>query len=79
MSKREMLLQDIGVMPESAVEVLYAVWSTSKWSNNVPNAETIASLDETDYNSYNSADDLLKSLSRFEDECPSSRGAFMIF
>jgi hypothetical protein len=65
-----MLLQDIGIMPEPAVEVLYAVWSTSKWSNNEPNAETIAALDETDYNSYNSVDDLLKSLSRFEDEEP---------
>jgi hypothetical protein len=70
MSKREMLLQDISIMPEPAVEVLYAVWSTSKWRGDVPNAETIAALDESDYNSYNSVDDLLKSLSRFEDEVP---------
>jgi hypothetical protein len=70
MSKREMLLQDIGIMPDSAIDVLYAVWSTSKWSIDIPNAETIAALNETDYNSYNSTADLLKSLSRFEDEEP---------
>jgi hypothetical protein len=42
MSKRELLLQAIGVMPDTAVDVLYAVWSISKWNNNEPNAETMA-------------------------------------
>jgi PDZ domain-containing secreted protein len=68
-----MLLQDIGIMPDSAVEVLYAVWSMSKWRNEyylneIPNAETIAAINDTDYNSYDSFEDLMKHIDEMEDD-----------
>jgi hypothetical protein len=68
-----MIKRDIDLMPEEVVEVLGAMWMIAKRGGNygdIPNAETIAALDETDYNTYNSTADLLKSLSRFEDEEP---------
>jgi hypothetical protein len=73
MSAREMLKNDIDVMPDEVVEILQSVWLMAKKHNipyfyEVPNAETISAFDETDYNSHDNVDDLLRSLSRFENE-----------
>jgi hypothetical protein len=68
MSTREMLLQDISIMPDSAVEVLYAVWNMSKWRDETPNAETIAAMNDTDYHSYDSFEDLMKHIDEMEDD-----------
>jgi hypothetical protein len=63
-----MLLQDISFMPDPAVEILYAVWSTSKWRDEMPNAETIAAINDTEYHSYDSFEDLMKHIDEMEDD-----------
>jgi hypothetical protein len=71
MSVREMLKADVDYMPQEVIDVLGAIWMLTKknyYEYEQPNAETLAALSETDYNSYESFDDLLKSLSRFENE-----------
>jgi hypothetical protein len=71
MSAREMLKQDVDVMPDEVIRVLQAIWDLAKngnavYTDEIPNDATIAALDETDYNTYDNAEELLRSLSRFE-------------
>jgi hypothetical protein len=68
MSTREMLLQDISIMPDSAVEVLYAVWSMSKWRDETPNAETIAAMNETERRSFDNVEEYIKYIDELEDD-----------
>jgi hypothetical protein len=63
-----MLLQDISIMPDSAVDVLYAVWSSSKWREETPNAETIAAINDTEYTSFDSFDDYMKHIDEMDDD-----------
>jgi hypothetical protein len=74
MSARELFKQDVDTMPEDVFCILQSIWAIAQeraqnyYYNEVPNAETIAAMKETDYNTYESFEDMMKAVSRFENE-----------
>jgi hypothetical protein len=71
MSAREMLKQDIDYMPEDVIEVIQAIWTFAKkrdFDGDIPNAETIAALNETEFTSFDSFEDYLKYIDEMEDD-----------
>jgi hypothetical protein len=75
MSTREMFIRDVEIMPDDVFNIMQAIWAIAKerhayYYNEIPNAETLDALEETDYNTYNSVEEMLSALSRFENEEP---------
>jgi hypothetical protein len=74
MSTREMFIRDIEIMPDDLFGVYQAIWTMFKkkaedeYYYAMPNAETIAALEDTDYNTYHSVEEQLAALSRFDNE-----------
>jgi uncharacterized protein involved in propanediol utilization len=66
-----MLKREIDAMPEDVFAVLYAMWTIAKErdsSREIPNAETIAALNDTNRTAYDSFDDFLKHVDEMDDE-----------
>jgi hypothetical protein len=73
MSIREMFKHDVDIMPDDVFGIMQAIWTIARerndyYFNEIPNAETLAAMEETDYNTYNSVEDMFSALSRFDNE-----------
>jgi hypothetical protein len=63
MSTREMLKQDIDIMPEAVINVFQAIWTLTQkndFADEIPNKETIAAFNEPTYKTFDTIDDFSK-------------------
>jgi hypothetical protein len=70
-----MFKHDVDIMPDDVFGIMQAIWTIARernayYFNEIPNAETLAAMEETDYNTYNSVEEMYSALSRFDNEEP---------
>jgi hypothetical protein len=71
MSAREMLKQDLDIMPDDVIQVFQTIWMFVKkreFAGEIPNAETIAAFNETDRKSFDSFDDYMNYIDEMDDD-----------